>query len=400
MLDAELVANIIKSPERIRFLDAVRGFALFGILLMNLEAFTGPLLGALTGVNMELQGANRWADAFIYIFVQGKFWTLFSMMFGVSFALMYERAQTGAANFKGIYLRRLFALLAIGFIHYVFIWEGDILFSYALAGFILLWLLNSEKPIRISLIFAWYVVPLLLVSAFGVFSSDSQSSSEFTEQLAEQALMQGQGTYAEVVNWRFKLFMDSFSDLMVFLPMLVALFLIGARLYRAGKISPFLKAEQKDIWLPLLLFVIGICLMMISIHIAPSIDITHMNKTFSQVMVLNLIAGPLMCLGYFFGLRVLWAIEGFRDKFNLLAPLGQMALSNYLAQSIICTIIFNGYGFGYFQQLPRSWHIPFALVLVALQVIASTCWLKHFTMGPAEYVWRWLTYGKRPKFVS
>ena len=111
MLDAELVANIIKSPERIRFLDAVRGFALFGILLMNLEAFTGPLLGAMTGINMELQGFNRWADALIYIFVQGKFWTLFSMMFGVSFALMYERAKMRGANFKSILKSIMFTIV-------------------------------------------------------------------------------------------------------------------------------------------------------------------------------------------------------------------------------------------------------------------------------------------------
>ena len=83
-----------------------------------------------------------------------------------------------------------------------------------------------------------------------------------------------------------------------------------------------------------------------------------------------------------------------------LAPAGRMALTNYLAQSVICTFIFSGYGLGYFQQLPRAWHIPFALGLITLQTLFSTWWLSRFTMGPAEYLCRWLTYGKRPKFVS
>lgn len=400
MQDSEQDACLTKSTERIRFLDAVRGFALFGILLMNLEAFTGPLLGALTGINMELQDLNRWADALIYIFVQGKFWTLFSMMFGVSFALMYERAQMGGTNFKSIYKRRLLALLFIGFIHYIFIWEGDILFSYALGGFVLMWLLKSEKPIRLHSIIVWYLAPLLLISIAGIFSAENQSASMLTEELTKQAFMQGQGAYTEVLLWRLGLFGKSFGDLIVLLPMVVAMFLLGVRFYRTGKVSPLLHLAQKDIWLPLLWFAIGICLMMISIHIAPSVDITRMNKTFSQVMVLNLIAGPLMCLGYLFGLRALWALEWFRNKFIIFAPLGQMALSNYLSQSIICTLIFNGYGLGYFQQLPRVWHLPFAFVLVLIQIVISTWWLKRFTMGPAEYIWRWLTYGKRPKFVS
>jgi uncharacterized protein len=400
MLDSEQDANVIKSPERIRFLDAVRGFALLGILLMNLEAFTGPFLGALTGINMELQGINRWADAFIYIFVQGKFWTLFSMMFGISFALMYERAKSRGGDFKSIYKRRLFALLAIGFIHYVFIWEGDILFSYALGGFILLWLLKSEKPIRLIKIIAWYVAPLVLIAVFGLLLSASSEPGKFSKELAEQALMQGHGSYSEVLLWRLGLFGKSFGDLIILIPMVVAMFLLGARLYRSGKLSPLIQFERTNLWPPVLLLVTGISLMLISINIAPNINITNIDQTFAKVMVLNLLAGPLMCLGYFFGLRVLWSIDGFRNKFILFAPLGQMALSNYLAQSIICTLIFYGYGLGYFQQMPRAWHIPFAFSLISLQILISRWWLKRFTMGPAEYVWRWLTYGKRPKFVS
>ena len=99
MTDSALVCQPIAGPERIDMLDALRGFALFGILLMNLEAFTGPISQAITGIDARLAGADRWSDAFIYIFVQGKFWTLVSTLFGVGFALMFDRLQARGGDF-------------------------------------------------------------------------------------------------------------------------------------------------------------------------------------------------------------------------------------------------------------------------------------------------------------
>jgi uncharacterized protein len=108
----------------------------------------------------------------------------------------------------------------------------------------------------------------------------------------------------------------------------------------------------------------------------------------------------LMCVGLFFGLRWCWATSAGRRLLQPLAPMGRMALSNYLAQSLVCTLIFNGYGFGAYQQLARVWHIPLAVALVALQAVFSRWWLQRFSMGPVEYLWRWATYRRRPKFVS
>lgn len=144
----------------------------------------------------------------------------------------------------------------------------------------------------------------------------------------------------------------------------------------------------------------GLALMVASIVIAPDVSPVRIDAVFAAVNVLNMLAGLLMCLGMFFGLRWLWARPVSRRRLAVLAPLGRMALSNYLLQSLVCTLIFCGYGLGYFQQLPRAWHIPFALALIALQTLLSKWWLSRFSMGPAEYLWRWLTYGKRPKFVS
>jgi uncharacterized membrane protein YeiB len=128
----------ITATERMQVMDVLRGFALLGILLMNIEGMVGPLLQAGTGLDPSLAGADRWADAAIYLFVQGKFFTLFSLLFGMGFAVMAERARSRSQDFTSLYLRRSLMLLGIGIVHALLIWSGDILAAYALLSLLLL----------------------------------------------------------------------------------------------------------------------------------------------------------------------------------------------------------------------------------------------------------------------
>ena len=192
-------STALSNPERIELLDAIRGFALLGILLMNLEVFTGPLIGAMTGIDSQLQGIDRWADGFIYIFVQGKFWTLFALLFGIGFAVMFESAKRQSSDFFSIYMRRLFTLLVIGLIHLLLIWEGDILFSYALAGFVLLWLLKSGTTSSLASIMIWYCSPLLLLAIWGHLSPSDASTQALVNELANETLIFGHSSYGEVI---------------------------------------------------------------------------------------------------------------------------------------------------------------------------------------------------------
>ncbi len=399
MPDALHPVTPIKSPERIELLDAIRGFALFGILLMNLEAFNGPILGAMTGIDSHLQGIDRWADAFIYIFVQGKFWTLFSLLFGVGFAIMFERAKQIGVDFISIYKRRLTALLGIGLIHLWLIWEGDILFAYALAGFVLLRWLKSGHTSSLPAIIALYCAPLALLAFAGAFSPGDAGPLSLAMALAEETRILGHAGYGEVLQWRLGHFGQDLFSTVFLLPMTVAMFALGVRFYRNGLVQPLSGKDSRSLVLPAVLWFSGLALMLLSIWIAPEVNPIRTDWLFAQVTVLNLLAGPLMCLGYFFGLRYLWSMDAGLKFLRNFAPLGRMALSNYISQSIICTLIFYGYGLGQYQQLPRAWHIPLAMALIALQMAFSAWWLKRFSMGPIEYLWRWLTYRKRPKFV-
>jgi uncharacterized protein len=389
-----------RAPERIDMLDAIRGVALFGILLMNLEAFNGPIMQAMSGIDPSLHGLDRIADAFIYIFVQGKFWTLFSLLFGIGFAIMYDSAARSGADFRRVYKRRLWALLAIGAAHGILVWEGDILFTYALAGFVLLWRMKSDAVPRLSRIIMLYCAPLALLAFAGAMSGNHDDGADIAKMMAEETRFQGHSPYLATLQWRFGYFLQSLGNLVILLPMATAVFALGVRLHRLGWSRPPISADDGGGRMALYCYLAGLVLMAASIAISPDVSPIRMDAVFAAVNILNMLAGLLMCLGMFFGLRWLWPRPVFQKRLAVLAPLGRMALSNYLGQSLVCTLIFYGYGLGYFQQLPRAWHIPFALGLITLQTLFSTWWLSRFSMGPAEYLWRWLTYGKRPKFVS
>ena len=138
--------------ERIQALDVVRGFALIGIFLMNIEFFNRVMNGIGEGMPLGLTGADWFASWFVTYFVQGKFWTIFSMLFGMGFAVMLSRAERADRDFITPYLRRILALAVFGAVHYIFIWQGDILFSYAMAaGALMILLYGKWKPVVLAL---------------------------------------------------------------------------------------------------------------------------------------------------------------------------------------------------------------------------------------------------------
>ena len=400
MTGTEQEFHPVRTSERIDMLDAIRGFALFGILLMNLEAFNGPIMQAMSGIDPTLHGLDRIADAFIYIFVQGKFWTLFSLLFGIGFAIMYDSAARSGGDFRRIYKRRLWALLAIGAAHGILVWEGDILFTYALAGFVLLWRMKSDTPPRLVRILMVYCAPLAMLALAGAMAGNHDDGADIAKMMAEESRFQGHSPYLATLQWRAGYFLQSLGNLVILLPMAAAVFALGVRLHRLGWSRPASSADDGGGRAAIYCYLAGLALMLASIVISPDVSPVRIDAVFATVNILNMLAGLLMCLGMYFGLRWLWPRAWFQTRLALLVPLGRMALSNYLGQSLICTLIFSGYGLGYFQQLPRAWHIPFAMAVIAAQAAFSTWWLSRFSMGPAEFLWRWLTYGKRPNFVS
>jgi uncharacterized membrane protein YeiB len=158
LTDATPVLRPIASSERIQALDVVRGIALIGIFLMNIEWYSRPIAELGMGLPSNVQGADWWAGYLIYILVQGKFWTMFSLLFGMGFAVMLTRAERAGRDFLVPYIRRIVALAAFGAFHHIFLWAGDILFSYAVGAALLLTLLWAR----------WWAILLFVLVSFGV----------------------------------------------------------------------------------------------------------------------------------------------------------------------------------------------------------------------------------------
>ncbi|PPT92941.1 hypothetical protein XthCFBP4691_01760 [Xanthomonas theicola] len=387
----------VAPAERIASLDVLRGFALLGILLMNIEGFVGPLDQAMTGLDPLLRGADRIADAAVYLLVQGKFYTLFSLLFGMGFAALAQRADAARREFGGFFLRRSAVLLLIGVLHALLLWSGDILVSYALLAFMLL--AFREAPTRwlpwmgIAVYLCAPLLSLLMGAVGSVAQADAHWQQEMAVQaqraaaaLAEQRRVFGHGSYAAATAQRARDLVDALGLLVFNAPTIFGMFLLGAWCVRSGLAAqpqrfPRLLAALRWGVLPL-----GMALMLLSFRLEPWMDPARLDLRLATAFALATLASGMMALGY-----AAWLLRAAR-ALRWLAPAGRMALSNYLLQSLLCTTLFYGYGLGYFERLPRAWQIPFAFALFALQVALSLLWLRHFRFGPAEWLWRSASY--------
>ena len=403
----------VAGTDRIQALDALRGFALLGILLMNIEGMVGPLMGAMTGVDPALQGADRWMDAAIYLGVQGKFFPLFSMLFGMGFAVMLRRAETAGRPFLGLYLRRVGVLLAFGLAHALLVWPGDILVAYSLMGLLLGLFFRGTPQSRLP---KWGIGLMLLPVAFtlalGLLGSAMQAMPDearagFDEAMARQAEQTaavleaqrqayGSGDFAAATAQRFADFKGMLGFTLVYGPFLLGLFLVGAWFTRSEAITRpggYLRLFARLRWFAL---AVGLAMVLGSFALVPSMDFARLDLRASSAQVLQMMGGTLMALAY-----LAWFVRGLQSPalgpwLGRLAPAGRMALTNYLMQSLVCTGIFYGYGLGYFEQLPRAWQPLFVLALFGLQVALSHWWLARFRFGPMEWLWRALTYLQLP----
>ena len=398
----------LRVEERIEVMDVLRGFALLGILMVNIEGFVGPLMASVTGLDPRLTGANRVVDGLIYVLAQGKFMPLFALLFGMGFALMLDRARARGDGGGALYARRLLGLLGFGIVHALLLWAGDVLIAYALVGFVLLLLFRQAKAESLpawALSFAVIQVGMLL--ALGLLMQAFSATPEGEAMMAAQAAdaravlaaerqAYGSGTYWQATVQRAKDMGDMLTALPVYGMQILTMFLLGTWLVRAGIVrdvaaqAPLLR---KTIWVGLL---VGLPLMLLSAICMPSLDMDRVDLRAMAWESVALMAGILMSLGYAAAIVLAMRRPAWRRRLSwCCAPAGRMALTNYLMQSLVCTSIFYGYGLGYFEALPRAWQPLFVVGLFALQVLLSRWWLARYRHGPLEWLWRWITYGTR-----
>ena len=400
--------------QRIANIDILRGFALLGILLVNMQLFTGSFVGMIAGLNQPATALDQWARWLVVFFAEGKFYSIFATLFGLGLALQYQRAETLGTRFGPLWLRRMAVLLLIGLVHAYLIWTGDILILYSLLGALLL-LWRKARP-RTLLIWALLLllIPLLINAAlWGLVTLGAQSMGQdamsqalnqqmddFRRLAAESDLIYATGSYATVTALRVNEMNIVYTTLPFMAPNVFAMMMLG--LY-AGKRRIF---EDIPAHLPFIrrLWLWGLAIGVLGNFLYVYFGEQSARTTPSPQLMLSLVGqtfgAPALAIFYMTSLTLLAQSDAWRRRLAPLSAVGRMALTNYLLQSITCTLIFYGYGLGLYGQMGAAGTVVLALAIYTVQVFFSNWWLRRLQFGPMEWLWRTLTYGRRQAMMA
>ncbi|MBU8921487.1 MAG: DUF418 domain-containing protein [Bacteroidales bacterium] len=394
----------VAPSERISQIDTLRGFALLGILLMNIQYFS--MIGAAylnPTAYGDLNGLNRLVWMFSNVFANLKFVTIFSMLFGAGIVLMTSKIEAKGRGSAGIHYRRTFWLLIIGLIHAHIFWSGDILVPYALCALIA-WLFRKVSPGKLL---ATGIVLFAVASALYIFFGSTmqywpEASIQQTlatwkpnvEQIAEKLTHYRAGFFGQM---RYRVEDSIFFETAYFMIhtswRIGGMMLIGMAFFKWGIVTGRRSAKFYT-WMIAMGFGIGLPLVIFGMYRNFAAG-WAMEYSFFLGSQFNL-WGSFFVSSAYIGIIMLICRLGFmKGVTSRLAAVGRMALTNYLAQTLICTTIFYGHGFGLYGSVERKYQILIVIAVWILQLVVSPVWLRYFRFGPVEWVWRSLTYARR-----
>jgi uncharacterized protein len=398
--DSTTVMHPVAGCERIDVIDILRGFTIFGILLVNMPLYGWPSWGPLRAMRTQLPGglADDSASWFLWLFAEDKFYPLLSFLFGLGFSIQLERSASPAAHFLSMYRRRLLALLLIGLAHGFLLWSGDILVRYALMGFLLLpFRARSPKTILLFAI-ALLLIPIALLPVQREvhersFAHIVASNADYKALWDESLRTYSHGTFAEISLERARAVAWSPSWPISWLQIL-GLFLIGLYAGRREffqQLQTYLPFIRKVLWWALAMGVVGM-LSRAGVFKLPELLGPYLADVGGEV--LETIGNLALSFFYASALILLAQRHAWKSRLAPLAAVGRMALSNYLFQSLVCTTLFYSYGLGLFGKVGPAAGLALSFAIYSVQVPLSVWWLRRFRFGPMEWVWSSMTYGK------
>ena len=396
--------NSSSPDERLVLLDFIRGVAVLGILVMNIQSFTMPFAryaNPLIGFNLEGVDYAVWWLSFV--FFEQKFITLFSLLFGVGLSLFAQRLELAGVWQPHRHYKRMFWLFIIGLCHAYLIWYGDILTMYAIVGFVVYRLNDKSVVYLVGLALFCLFIPYCLFIVFEM-SLEYIPAEEIEKWLllgdaiedsmtAEIAALNG--SWFDIQQQRMTLAIELQLNVLFYYFRIIGLMLLGMAFY---KMKVFQLKLAYGYYIVVFIFMVSFG-GYLTLSALPQAEITSISQ--AGVMIYSEIArywgSLLMALGYLSLLIVTGRYFHAKKWTIYLSQIGRMALTNYLLQSILCTFLVYGTGFALFGKLSPLQQICIVFVVWLILAVFSNFWLKRFLYGPAEWLWRSLTYGvKQP----
>ncbi|AYJ90744.1 hypothetical protein ABE33_14815 [Bacillus safensis] len=372
--------------ERVHFLDIVRGFALMGIILVNYFLIVDSAKGFDMLSNDVFHNVVNW-------FASGKFITLFSFLFGVGFMIFMDRAAQKVDSPNKLFARRLTILLGFGLLHLTFVWIGDILAYYAVAGFLLLFFYKRTAKTILYWLITLFVIQLLTPIFTMLFNTVSSGSSGKPDLADFELISHNSLTYLASIGdrWTDMVTMASSSFSTVY--SMFFMFLLGVYFV---KMEFFKNMEaKKTIWNRIwIIFAIAFLITQGSTIIA-AVNPFENTLWVNIASALEQNGGLTGSMFYMSTLAMLFFhVPQLRGALMVFTKVGRMSLTCYLLHSIIGTMLFLKYGAGLADYLQPAGTFMIGLGVYVFLVLFSTLWLKRFKYGPMEFIWRQLTYGK------
>jgi len=393
--------------DRILSLDVLRGFALLGILAVNIWLFGLPLIGSIDPTAYgDFSGGNYAAWFFTHVFFERKFVTLFTFLFGAGVVLFTESKERKNQPALRLHFRRGFWLLVIGLAHAYLLWYGDILVGYALCGFVIVFV-RRWRPRRLLILgLILFSLPALLYlfAGIGYAVADPGTQGEIESQLlsgfgadtsVDEEIAAYQGSWTDQLAYRAPIVFSlqtvgfAFESFWLY----SGLMLVGMALYKWGVLSN----ERSTRFYRRLLTVGGvggISLILAGVWYREAVN-WEIVPVVTFGVQFNYWGSVLLALAYVAAIMLLCRAAAGGRIAGALSAVGRTAFSNYLLQTLIATTIFYGHGLGLFGTLDRAALFGIVVAIWAVQIPLSVAWLQRFRFGPVEWIWRTLTYGER-----
>jgi uncharacterized protein len=399
----------VEDTERIVSLDVLRGAALLGILLLNIQSFS--MIGAAYAnptAYGDLHGANWWVWLLCRVFADQKFMTIFSMLFGAGILLMTQRIEAKGRPSAGVQYRRMAWLIVFGLLHGFLLWDGDILYDYGVSG-LLVYLFRKSAPWKLLLVAA-----LLLTIGTGISLSAycsmplwppaqrvelKQSIWQPSPEQEKREIAAYRGGFLAALRARAPEERSSITQGLLFWAFWRAagLMLAGMALFRLG----FFSAQRSRTLYAVTLIVavlVGIPVVLYGVQREIAAGWSFGYSFFAAAQY-NYFGSIPVSLGWVSVVMLACKSERWLPHLARFAAVGRTAFSNYILQTLIGTTIFYGYGFGQFGKVTRTTQIGIVVVIWILQLLISPIWLKKFHYGPLEWLWRSLTYRQWQPFL-